>query len=205
MASGDSQGHIRDVIQQLQQPISEISTLISLLSAPLDALRLLPPQYARYNVNPIPHDSIKLEKHIASIQKVLLEVVIPTWDSALQEQGAFLLVEQYFCPDLLSFASPLAGEVAASSYSTILSSPFTTASVWLLIRLVKEYPIDKLHSVVFTSKADPAKKEFRWEECVQNVVSLPAKIANHFGERVKYRMRWNMLRISIAFVRVASN
>ncbi|KAL0579959.1 telomere binding protein [Marasmius crinis-equi] len=181
MASNDGQGLVRDVIQQLQQPISEFNSLLSLLAAPLDALRLLPPQYARYNDHPLPHDSIKPEKHVPSIQKAVLEVVIPTWDTVLEEAGAFLLVEQYFCPDLFSFTSSYAGEVASFGYSTIMSSPITDVSVRFLVRLVKEYPIDKLHSTIFSAKGDVAKKELRWEECVQNLVSLPAKIANHFG------------------------
>ncbi|KAF9264838.1 hypothetical protein L218DRAFT_972425 [Marasmius fiardii PR-910] len=178
--ANDGQVQVQDIIQQLQQPITELKSLLALLTAPLHSLRLLPPQYSSYNEKSLPTDSIKLPKHLPLIQKSLLENVVPTWDSVLEEEGVSSLIDQYFCPDLFSFASPYAGEMASFAYSSLMASPITNVSIRLLIRLIREYPIDRLHSIIFSSKGDSIKKELRWEECVQNVVSVPAKVANYF-------------------------
>lgn len=174
----NTQGLARDVIDQLQRPIFDISTLLGLLSGPLDSLGLLPPQFGRYNNAQLPQGAISVSRHVPSIQRALLEHIVPTWDTALVDENATLLLEQYFCPDSFSFASPMAGEVALLAYSTILSQPLTVYAIHLLARLTAEYPVDRLHTAIFSRKTRDQEQMLAWEDCIRNVVVVPGKVAN---------------------------
>ncbi|RDB24234.1 DNA replication checkpoint protein tel2 [Hypsizygus marmoreus] len=175
-----AQEQVRDVIDRLQRPIPDLSTLLSLLSSPLDCLGLLPPQYRRYNRAPLPDGSVNVQKHLPLLQRALLEHIAPTWDTSLAEEKAKLLLEQHFCPDSFSFASPVTGDVVLIAYSTITSQPPTSYAIHILTRLTKEYPVDRLHSAVFTRKSQdrPSTAMLSWEDCVRCVVMIPAKVAN---------------------------
>lgn len=177
----DPQAQARDVVQQLQSPISDLSSLLALLSGPLDCLGLLPPQFRRYNANPLPSGSISLPKHVPLLQRALLEHIAPVWDTSMAEANATLLLEQYFCPDSFSFASSVSGDVTLLAYSTILSLPLTSFSAHLLARLSAEYPVDRLHSAVFSHHDDSTKESLAWEDYVRNIAAVPAKVANAFG------------------------
>ncbi|KIK59730.1 hypothetical protein GYMLUDRAFT_44166 [Collybiopsis luxurians FD-317 M1] len=179
----NSDSEVRQVIHQLQHPISDYSTLLSLLSAPLHSLSLLPPIFTQYNLSPLPSGSIRTAVHVPLLQRALLEHVLPTWDSGLKDNHNLSLLDQYFCPDSFTFASPAAGDVALLAYSTILSLPFTDHSLRLLTRLSREYPIDRLHTSIFSQKDSVVKLNRTWEDCVQNVVSVPAKVGNYCGTR----------------------
>ncbi|OSX64936.1 hypothetical protein POSPLADRAFT_1044368 [Postia placenta MAD-698-R-SB12] len=174
---------IRELIARLQAPVPDKLTLLQLLSAPLDHLGLLPPKFKRYNVSPLPSDSLHIYRHIPLLQRALLEHIIPSWEPILTQEGNQALLEQYFFPDAISFTSPSAGQVATLAYSTILSSPLTASSIRILVRLVKSYPIDVLHSVVYSSRNTGAsgKQEISWEDCVRNLAAIPAKVANALG------------------------
>lgn len=171
---------VQDVIDQLQRPVPNLSTLLTLLSGPLDCLGLLPPQFRCYNLAHLPDGSINVYKHIPSIQRALLEHILPTWDTALAEKDVTLLLEQYFCPDSFSFASPVAGEIVLLAYSTITSQPLGMHAIHLLARLTTEYPLDRLHSAIFARKNPSRSSEqmLAWEDCVRNVVVVPGKVAN---------------------------
>ncbi|GBE82448.1 telomeric DNA binding protein [Sparassis crispa] len=174
---------IRDTIARLQSPIPDYRTVLQLLSAPLACLGLLPPRFVQYNVSPLPKESFSIPRHIPLLQRALLEHVIPTWEPELVREDASGIVEQYFCPDAFSFASPAAGQVAVLAYSTILSSPITEYSVRTLVRLCKSYPIDVLHSVVFSDRTShvSGKQTITWEDCVRNAAAIPGKVANAMG------------------------
>ncbi|KAF9069948.1 telomere length regulation protein-domain-containing protein [Rhodocollybia butyracea] len=178
-----SDSEVRDLLHQLQHPVSDLSTLLSLIAAPLDCISLLPPIFRRYHSTSLSSGSIRISVHVPLLQRALLQHVLPTWDSELREQKCLSLLDQYFCPDLFSFASPAAGEVALLAYSTILSVPFTNHSLRLLARLSKEYPFDRLHSFIFSQKDSPVKLNRKWEDCVQTVVTVPAKVGNYCGPR----------------------
>ncbi|KAF5365587.1 hypothetical protein D9758_003192 [Tetrapyrgos nigripes] len=167
---------IRQCVHDLQQPITEFSTLLSLLSAPLDAIGLLQPQFRIHNVNPI--QSFKVITHVSSIQKALIEHILPTWEAVLEENNSIGLSYQYFCPDLFSSATSAAGQVALLAYSTLTSLPLNKHSLYLLSRLSKEYPINRIHAVIFTGSDSVAKRNLDWEDCVQIVMSVPTKVAN---------------------------
>jgi len=171
---------IRQLVHDLQQPLPNLPALLARLSAPLDAIGLLPPRFRSHNVNPIPSTSIKISIHIPAIQKALVEQVLPSWDVILEENESISLADQYFCPDLFSSASLAAGQVALNAYSTLMTLPLNKHSLRLLCRLSKEYPIDRLHKCIF-SGVDDAKKNLQWEDCVQVVVSVPAKVANYIA------------------------
>ncbi|CAL1704061.1 unnamed protein product [Somion occarium] len=178
----NGQAQSRDIIARLQNAIKELPELLALLTAPLDSIGLLPPQFVRYNTTPLPDGAFKVSKHIPALQRALLEHVIPTWEALLTEKRMYGIVEQYFCPDLFSFASPAAGELAIHGYSTILSLPLTEYSVRFLVRLSKAYPIDVLWTVVFGGLSGTSeRKEFTWEDCVRNVIAIPGKVANALG------------------------
>lgn len=178
----ESEEGIRDLISQLQAPILNISTLLSLLSSPLLTLNLLPPQYRSFlTASPLPTSSgFKLSKHIPAIQRAILEHVAPTWEPILVEQKKDLVLTQYFCPDPFVSGTKEAGELTLLAYGTILSSPLTSFSIRLLARLAVGYPIDRLHRAVFVDRAssDLEQRTVAWEDCLRNVSSVPAKVAN---------------------------
>ncbi|KAF8644959.1 hypothetical protein AX16_008162 [Volvariella volvacea WC 439] len=191
---------IREVIDQLRNPIPNINTLLLLLTSPLDAIDLLPPHFRRHNARRLPTGShASVLKRISTFQEVILQHVLPTWDVALADINSSTLLDQYFCPDAILSATPAAGEVAFNAYSTILSRPLTDYSIGLLSRLSVEYPIDRLHGAIYgpgnlsgklgkggsggTGSGDPAQRSLQWEDCVRNVVAVPAKVANALGKR----------------------
>ncbi|EGN95974.1 hypothetical protein SERLA73DRAFT_170414 [Serpula lacrymans var. lacrymans S7.3] len=169
---------IKDVINKLQVSVTELPTLLSLLCAPLDSLGLLPPQYRRYNLHPLTSCTLNASRHIPPIQRALLQHVIPTWEAVLVEEKLISLVEQYFCPDAFSNALPAAGEIALLAYSTILSLSLTEQSIQLLCRLSKGFPIDRLHRAVFSGSTSSERQSLAWGDCLRNVFSVPAKVAN---------------------------
>ncbi|KAI0060825.1 hypothetical protein BV25DRAFT_1806725 [Artomyces pyxidatus] len=175
-----SQSRIREVINGLQT-VSDLPTLLSLISAPLDCLGLLPPPYKHYNTVLLAKEAFNTRRHLPLLQRAVLEHVLPTWEPTLSERGLLVLVEQYFVPDAFSYAIPSAGEVAIYAYSTVLSLALTTYSIGILARLSKSYPIDRIHTSVFsgTSKGSlPGQTTLAWEDAVKSVVSVPAKVAN---------------------------
>ncbi|KAL4253851.1 TEL2 family protein [Abortiporus biennis] len=180
----NSLSQIRDVISRLQNPIRDVSSLRSLLAAPLASIKLLPPVYLRYNTTPdiLPKGAFNVPKHISTIQKALLEHILPSWGPELVKHNTFGLVEQYFCPDLFNAASSVAGEIALYAYSTILSLPLTEYSVQFLSRLSRVYPIDVLWSTVFSFRNNNSSRHnISWEDCVRNVCAIPGRIANYAG------------------------
>ncbi|KAK0450659.1 telomere length regulation protein-domain-containing protein [Armillaria borealis] len=156
----DNTLNARDVVKQLRLPVGDITTLLALLSGPLDCLGLLPPSLRKYNTNPLPDDTTQVLRHIPTIQQAILQYIFPTWEAALAKINATSILEQYFCPDSFSYALSSSGDVALFAYSTILSVPLSAYSICLLERLTKEYPVDRLHRAIFsgdsTSKKDMA-------------------------------------------------
>ncbi|KAJ7738480.1 telomere length regulation protein-domain-containing protein [Mycena maculata] len=173
-----TQMQVEEVLSRLQTALSDVSTLLGLLCGPLDCISLLPPQFRRYNTEPLPPGAVNISRHVPALQRAILQHIGPTWESVLAEKDAVPLLEQYFCPDPFSFASPVAGDVTLLAYSTILSLPLTEYSVRLLVRLSERYPIDRLHSAVFSHRERNAKQTLGWEDCVRNVAAVPAKVAN---------------------------
>ncbi|KAH9001642.1 hypothetical protein EDB92DRAFT_1827974 [Lactarius akahatsu] len=171
---------IRDVVNKLKAPIPDLPTLLALISGPLDSIGLLPPHYGQYNTAPLPV-AVNISRHVPPIQRALLEHVIPTWEIVLSQEKLTSLVEQWFIPDAFSYAKPAAGEVAVHAYAAILSLPLTSYSMNLLARLTKAYPLDRLHSRVFSLRdahPSPSQSIFEWEDVVKSILSVPARVAN---------------------------
>ncbi|KAJ6623438.1 telomere length regulation protein-domain-containing protein [Mycena sp. CBHHK59/15] len=179
MATSVSQ--VEEVISRLQTTLPDLSTVLALLCSPLECIALLPPQFRRYNVEPLPSGAVNISRHVPALQRTILQHIGPTWESTMAEKDATLLLEQYFCPDSFSFASPAAGDVTLLAYSTILSLPLTDYSIRLLARLSQEYPIDRLHFAVFSHRERDVKVTLAWEDCVRNIVATPTKVANAQG------------------------
>lgn len=176
---------VEEVISRLQTAVSDLPTVLSLLCGPLDSIGLLPPQFRRYNVEPLPAGAVNISRHVPALQRAILQHIGPTWESALTEKDAASLLEQYFCPDTFSFAFAAAGDVTVLAYSTILSLPLTDYSIRLLVMLSERYPIDRLHAAVFSHSAQNAKRTLGWEDCVRNFAAVPARVANSLqGKRI---------------------
>ena len=82
----DDNSLVWETINRLHNAVQELPELLCLLTAPLETLGLLPPQYTRYNTNPLPAGSVRISKHLPPLQRVLLEHVIPVWESSLKEK-----------------------------------------------------------------------------------------------------------------------
>ncbi|KAF9451205.1 hypothetical protein P691DRAFT_663711 [Macrolepiota fuliginosa MF-IS2] len=186
----DIQGQVKETIARLQQPIDNLQTLLSLLAAPLDNFGILPPQFRKYNTDPLPPNSVNVRKHISPIQCALLEHILPVWDTALRDNkpSATLLVKQYFCPDPFVNARPVSGDISLKAYETILTGRLGHDGIRFLESLAREYPMDRLWTAVFegtTSALEKdqhlAVKDLTWEDCVRDVISVPAKVANAVG------------------------
>ncbi|KXN87756.1 DNA replication checkpoint protein tel2 [Leucoagaricus sp. SymC.cos] len=188
----DNYDKVKNIIVQLQQPIDSLQILLSLLTAPLDNLGLLPPAFRSHNTTSLPPRSVNVRKHISPIQRALIEHIYPTWDTVLRDHkpDATALVKQYFCPDAFVNALPVSGHVALTAYETLLSSSFRRDSIQLLESLAREYPIDRLWTTLFEEKlpedrekndAEIAVKNLDWEDSVRDTMSVPAKVANAIG------------------------
>lgn len=169
----------QDVLSQLQTKITEFQTLLPLLCLPLARVNLLPPQFTRFSSLPGEDVDVDIAKVFPPIQRALLESILPTWETVLEEKGCSALTLQYFCPGAFSNTSSPAGDVALCAYSTILSLPLHRRCVDLLLRLAKEYPIDRLFHAVCTIH-DPARRSVSWGDCLRNIFAVPTKVANAF-------------------------
>ena len=182
---------IKQIITRLQQPIDSFQILLLLLTAPLDNLGILPPVFRKYNTDPLSVHSVDVRKHIPLIQHALLDHIYPTWNTVLHDHNpdATLLLSQYFCPDTFVNALPVSGSFALISYETLLTGKIGRVSIQLFQKLTQEYPIDRLWTAVFEEKSVMSqrdgdiltKQNLTWEDCVRNVVSVPAKVANAAG------------------------
>jgi telomere length regulation protein len=175
--SHPQQAVLQDVLSQLQTQITEFQTLLPLLCLPLARVNLLPPQFRRFNSLPSGDVTVDIARVFPLIQRALLESILPTWEAILEEEGCSALTLQYFCPDAFSNASSTASDVALCAYSIILSLPLHQRCVDLLLRLAKEYPIDRLFHAVSTIR-DPARRSVSWDDCLRNIFTVPTKIAN---------------------------
>lgn len=174
--TAEAASQIRDVINRLQTHIPDLPSLLALVAAPLECLNLLPPQYRAHNTSPIPVEALDATRHLPPLQRAILEHVIPNWHPILLEQNLTSLVDQYFVPDAFSYSRSSAGQVVLHAYSTLLSLPLTPYSLDILARLSKAYPLDRLHSAIFTTISP--QSEMAWEDTVRNVLSVPSKVAN---------------------------
>lgn len=182
MTESDSRTQIQDILEQLRAQVADLQTLLNLLTGPLECLGILPPQFRRHNAQPLLPGALNIKKHIPQLQHILLQNILPTWDTVLAENKVTPLLDQYFCPDSFSNALPVAGEVAILAYSTLVSSQITKYSLRLLERLSVEYPVDRLHTATFARKdLDKAVKDVGWEDCVRDLCMVPAKVANSLG------------------------
>ena len=174
--------HLQSAIPQVITTSTELHSILPMQSLPQQTTQdsgaqEYIPDHQKFEFQPA--------QHIPALQRALLEHIIPVWESALKDDHNFGLIEQFFYPDSFSFASPVAGEVALSAYSVILSLPLTDYSIHFLVRLVKAYPVDVLREAVFSrpSRAAQSRGAISWEDCVRNVAAIPPKVANALGAR----------------------
>jgi telomere length regulation protein len=124
-------------------------------------------------------------KHLPQIQRALLTNILPTWYPILQENNAFQLVEQYFCPSSIYNARPIAGEIALLAYATFASlAPLTQQAITLLENLIVQYPIDRLFHAIFEGDGNVVRRRVQWEDSVRDICTIPVRVANIFGGQV---------------------
>ena len=175
-----TQDDLKQILDALQSPIPDLETLLTLLARPLESIGLLQRRFQKYASETLPKGSFNIPKHLPAIQRALLLNVLPSWDSALREENALEISDQFFCPT--PSVSQNAGRTALEAYTTILSTPFNTFSVQYLSQLVRFYPIQTLFDCVFDSNP-PNIAAIRWEDCVRVVISVPVKVANFCGHK----------------------
>lgn len=177
---------VSEALSQLQSNVSDRDTLISLLAAPLEAIGLLPPAFRRFNscfyASSI-RGTVSVSKHIHRIQSALLERIVPVWEDQLRDDDLDQILYQYFSPDAFFSASQDAVHVALHGYLSLASNKLGKFEVETLRRLHVSYPLDRLHSAIFseTSSISPAKRMLIWEDIIRYVVSVPTKVANFYG------------------------
>jgi len=175
-----AQDDLKQILDALQSPISDLETLLTLLARPLESIGLLQKRYQKYASEKLPRGSFSIPKHLPAIQRALLQNILPSWDSVLHEENALEISDQFFCPT--PSVSQNAGRTALEAYTTILSSPFNTFSVQYLSQLAGSYPIQTLFDCVFDSNP-PNIAAIRWEDCIRAVISVPVKVANFCGHK----------------------
>lgn len=177
-----SQTPLQNVISQLQQPVLDNSLLLALLCAPLDVLGLLPKEYRKFNINPIDEKVADVVKHIARLQHIILQSVVPVWSDELQNAKETVLVEQYFVPTNSS-SVVTTGVIVQRAYSSILSLPLDLYSIRILETLVVKFPTDKVYGLIERRQLSPEQTARQWEDYLKDVCSVPSKVANYYGQR----------------------
>lgn len=186
--------NLRSAFAKLREPITQVDQLLEALRSPLLVCGLLTSNLARASPN-LAHDRTKarspitrqLARLIASIQSAVLTQVVPVWDVPLTQDGNAESLEQIFSPPIPSEASfsadntvAAAREFALSAYSVLLSAPISPFTLRILPQLLKHYPIDDLHELLFPSEAETRLLE--WEVLVKTTASLSTKVANALGD-----------------------
>ena len=174
----------RKTISRLSEPIKDVNELLSILCTPLGDIGLLPPALRGY-CNEGLKNSWSIH-HISSIQCVLLEHVIPTWEASLKEQKLISVFYLYFCPDAFFSSMEMAASVALAAYGNLLSFPLREFTIQALCKINLLYPIDRMFSAIFSrSSSMPLHQRINtWEDLVRHIVSIPAKVANYMGTRI---------------------
>lgn len=173
---------LQDVIERLGTPVTDIHELLPLLCVPLNSIGHLPPQYRRFATLTLSNNAGPVTKVFPVLQHILLEKILPVWGNVFEEEGCTPLVQQYFCPDACVNATLAAGDVALCAYPSILSHPLNQYSVDLLLKLAREYPIDRLYGAI-TTIPDMARRSVAWDECLRDVFAIPSKVANALSGR----------------------
>lgn len=172
------QDDVKQILDSLQSPISDLETLLNLLARPLESIGLLHTRFQKHVSEKLPKGSFDIPKHFPVIQRALLQSILPSWDSALREGNVIEMADQFICPQ--SPTSQNATRTALEAYITILSIPFNTFSIQYLSRLARSYHIQLLFDCLFDSNP-PNIAAIRWEDCVRTVISVPTKVANFCG------------------------
>lgn len=74
----DKRQRVNELLKQLQAPVADLTTLFALLSTPLEAIGLLPPQFRHCVSSPLPEGAVDVRKHIPFLQRIILEHIAPT-------------------------------------------------------------------------------------------------------------------------------
>lgn len=173
-----AQDDVKQILDTLQSPISDLETLLISLARPLESIGLLQTQFQRYALQKLPKGAFNIPKHLPVIQRALLQSILPSWENTLHEGDALKIADQFFCPIPSTLQNAV--RVALEAYTTILSTPFDTLSVRYLSQLTRSYPIQTLFDYVFDSNP-PNTAAIRWEDCVRAAISVPTKVANFCG------------------------
>ena len=188
---------LKDLRDALRTPIPDIDTFTFLLSSTLRSLSLHPTSAPPGNVI-----SVKsLTRYLPNIQISLLSTHLPTFLPSLDPKRTDLLW-RYFVPPRNPHPNILTMSRAVASTTYLTLTPYLIPCgpgkptlpvqsreflISTLERLVTDYSVDDLYWMVFSSKdngessREAGIREWNWEEMVNNMVGLPAKVANAIG------------------------
>ena len=177
---------LQDIKTALKEPIANAAVLC-------DHLKAIHQQIQSSGTS----SNSNFEKSIAAVQSLLLENVLPTWGTIIDEDpeiGNFL--EGCFAPGEINTAEDKrqrrSSRELATAYagyhtlSTALSNPKTSPHLLPLIihltsTLTSRYGLAQLWHHAFTESQDERRGKFMWEEGVKIVVALPGRVMNAYG------------------------
>jgi hypothetical protein len=169
---------LRTCIEQLQRPIDDAQVLLRALCPPLEALGVLPSALERYvdvRIRPVAQVT---PRHVSKIQLAVLQYVLPIWELELQKQRLSSVLNIWLSPERSSDVK-LTGTIAVEAYSSLLAVPITEQTLPYLAQLVKSYPVEIIHAIIFQDvSSDDPKVQLRWEDAVRVLTSIPGKVAN---------------------------
>ncbi|KAG8697899.1 telomere binding protein [Ceratobasidium sp. 395] len=158
----------QEIITRLRQPVSSLTELEELLTAPLISLRV--------NV-PKPKGSIYLTspptaRQIATLQSVILTYVYPTWESQTN------LPDLYFVPTTSS-ADIQSHEgirtLVLGSLPILTTPPLSNFAIHLLEKLVAAYDLDEIWQITRTGEREG---QTGWDRALAAWMGIPGKVAN---------------------------
>ncbi|KAL8286865.1 hypothetical protein RQP46_003871 [Phenoliferia psychrophenolica] len=191
------------VASRLNEPISSVDELVTLLSPILASLSLLPSSLTPPPLDP-PTPASLLKRQLSQIQSTLITSLWLTWEHALDPQ---LPAQLLFRPLLVPPPdAPFATEIALSAYNTIISllssssssttkhsptgplhhAPTLILVATLLKDLHLQYKLDNLARVVFKTGTTQLELQ-RWTAVLRDLVQVPTKVANAAGAFLPYR------------------
>lgn len=198
---------LRQLRDELSQPISSNHRLLSLLAQPLDLLGLLPlnQQHPHLDLTwPSPKSSLAqqtLLSRLPGIQHALFTHVLPVWWDVLvegeheEDRLGKELITCWFCPSTdgdghQEFKARIAlggFQVLGANLTPSLRSPsILKFSLNLLQTFPTDYPFALIFSILFPDLSNAsdeasgsgAKRVVQWESYVKALATTPAKVMN---------------------------
>lgn len=176
---------LQDIKTALKEPIADAAILCDHLKTIHQQIQSSSPSNSNF------------DKSIAAVQSLLLENVLPTWATIIDEDPETRnLLEGCFAPGEIkateekrqrhSSRKLVTAYAGYHTLSTALSNPKTSPHllpliIYLTSTLTSRYGLAQLWHHAFTESQDERRGKFVWEEGVKMVVALPGRVMNAYG------------------------